>query len=168
MISDTAQCSTATQPDTTIINDLELAGSGASHAPNSDNPRITVKEAARRLNVSPSKIYRMDRTDGPFPIAKIGWHVFIELAGFESFLAGNLCQPSSDSELPVFSGVGAAQDSARAGDWAGSTPESVMSDAKPATPGTDRPRAEPVSPAKTSGSGQRDLWGWTYTTTHFS
>jgi len=37
--------------------------------------RITVREAAHRLNTSPSKIYRMDRISGPFPIVKIGRRV---------------------------------------------------------------------------------------------
>jgi len=52
-----------------------------------DGRRIGVQEAARRLGVSKSTIYRIARTDGPFRFQTDGWRVFIDLTSFEAYLS---------------------------------------------------------------------------------
>ena len=56
-------------------------------APCSRSNLITVKDAARRLGVSRSAVYRIDRNDGPFRFVVDGRRIFIENASFETFLA---------------------------------------------------------------------------------
>lgn len=48
---------------------------------------ITVKDAARRLGVSKSTVYRFDREDGPFRFIVNGRPIFIENDSFETYLA---------------------------------------------------------------------------------
>jgi hypothetical protein len=120
---------------------------------------ITVQEAARRLNLHPKRIYRMDRRHGPFPIVKIGWRVWIELTGFEAFLAGKLTAPTAlDSELPTqnLSGNEGQQ---------GGTGGPAAAVASAAAPHTTQIWRGPPSQHQPFGGGQRDLlYGWAYRT----
>lgn len=126
---------------------------------------ISVQEAACRLNVSPSRIYRMDRSNGPFPIFKSGWRVWIELAGIEAFMAGKKSALAGvDSELPAAPGVEATQTPTGTEDQQGSTAYGVVPDATPVTIAPACfPRVEPMFPAQRFGGGQRDLlFAWAY------
>lgn len=163
MNSTDAQGTTANRSDTTIIDNSEVADSETNKTPNFVKTHITVKEAAQRLQASLSKVYRLDRNSGPFPIVKKGWHVLIELAGFESFLAGNSCQSPSNSELPVACGSDAPQSSARRDNGTESTVGSITPDGNPIHSGVDQPWKIPMAPPNGSGTGQRDLLsGWAY------
>jgi excisionase family DNA binding protein len=48
---------------------------------------ITVKQAAQRLGVSPSTVYRMRRRSGKFRFVVRGWRVFVDAEDLERFLA---------------------------------------------------------------------------------
>jgi excisionase family DNA binding protein len=48
---------------------------------------ITVKDAARRLNVSASTVYRFDRKNGHLTFVADGRRIFIENVSFEDYLA---------------------------------------------------------------------------------
>ena len=48
--------------------------------------RLTAKEAAHRLGVSLSTIYRIDRVHGPFAFIIIGRWIFIDLTSFNAHL----------------------------------------------------------------------------------
>ena len=87
---------------------------------------ISVKEGARRLNRSPSTVYHMDRNNGPFPIVKIGWRVWIELAGLEAFIEDKQCALA----VPC---IEAAQSSTGTEDMNGSAAYSVVPAARTVT-----------------------------------
>jgi excisionase family DNA binding protein len=57
-----------------------------SYAGGSQTPLISVAEAARRLGVSKSTIYRFDRKNGPFRFVADRRRIFIDLASFEIHL----------------------------------------------------------------------------------
>jgi len=48
--------------------------------------RMTVKEVARRLRVSTSTVYRINRVDGPFQFISDGRRIFIDSASFELYI----------------------------------------------------------------------------------
>jgi len=47
---------------------------------------ISVGDAATRLGVSRSKLYRMDRVNGPLRFIRDGWRLYIELSSLQSLL----------------------------------------------------------------------------------
>ncbi len=49
--------------------------------------RLSVRQAAQRLAVSKSKVYRMDREHGPFRFVLDGRRIFIDAPSFELHLA---------------------------------------------------------------------------------
>jgi hypothetical protein len=168
MISTTTQSPVIRKLDSPTGKHFALAGAGneieqGSNRKLSKGVLISVKEGAHWLNISPSRIYRMDRCNGPFPIVKIGWRVFIELAGLVSFVAGSRGQLApADAELPVLPDGDEAQNPAGTGDQNGSIVESSIPNAVTASDAS-RPLTEPMSPAQGFGSGQRDLFsGWVY------
>ena len=62
---------------------------------------ITVKDAARRLGVSKSTVYRFDREDGPFRFIVNGRPIFIENDSFETYLANtgrNRAEPDTAAD----------------------------------------------------------------------
>jgi hypothetical protein len=108
---------------------------------------ITVKAAARRLGVSRSSVYRIDRNDGPFRFVVDGRRIFIESASFESFLA-NTGRNGTESELTADDvPIDCIQ-----GEQPKRTPSQV--DAMPVEP----PRTSPFRdiPHTVSSSGQRE------------
>jgi excisionase family DNA binding protein len=58
---------------------------------------ITVKEAAQRLGISTSTVYRVDRHHGPFSFIVDGRWIFIDRTSFESYLANSRGIPASDN-----------------------------------------------------------------------
>jgi hypothetical protein len=128
----------------------------------SKRAHLSVKEAAQRLNISPSRIYRMDRSSGAFPIVKIGWRVFIDLPGLDLFVARSRSQLGHiDSESQELPGSDEVQNSAVTGDQNGIMAESGVSDGTMAAPVAVRPLTAPMALAQGSGNGQRDLLsGW--------
>ena len=61
---------------------------------------ITVKDAARRLGVSKSTVYRFDRDDGPLRFVVDGRPILIENASFETYLA-NIRRPEIEPGSPA-------------------------------------------------------------------
>jgi hypothetical protein len=53
----------------------------------SEEPRCSVKEAARRMQKNPSTIYRMRRRPGPLRFVLDGRRIYIELESLETFLS---------------------------------------------------------------------------------
>lgn len=117
---------------------------------------LSVKEAARRLNVSPKEVYRMDRIQGPFPIVKIGWRVFVGLAGLESYLEtrGDTCtapEPVSEQDSNEHETLEHG-DETKQGTTECSLPQEPMPD-----PNIGQSQAEPTLDVPGFGNGQRDL-----------
>lgn len=66
------------------------------------NEFISVREAAIRLGVFPSKIYRMPREgDGPFRIFNHDRHVLVERTDFERYLVQQAGPPVASDALSV-------------------------------------------------------------------
>ena len=61
-----------------------------------DHPMLTVKEAAQKLGVSRSAIYRIDRQHGPFRIIKSNRRVFIDAQDLARYLTAR--DPAADPE----------------------------------------------------------------------
>jgi excisionase family DNA binding protein len=64
----------------------------------SQSPLISVTEAAQRLGVSRSTVYRIDRKNGPFRFVADGRRIFIDLTSFEAHLTNTL---RSEPEPPL-------------------------------------------------------------------
>jgi excisionase family DNA binding protein len=62
---------------------------------------ITVREAAQRLAVSRSTVYRIDRETGPFRFVVDGRRIFIDQASLESHIANSRRNRSNDGPLKV-------------------------------------------------------------------
>lgn len=69
-----------------------------SAAGGSQSPLISVTEAAQRLGVSKSTVYRIDRKNGPFRFVAEGRRIFIDLASFEIQLTST---QGSEPEPPL-------------------------------------------------------------------
>jgi excisionase family DNA binding protein len=67
--------------------------------------RISVKEAAQRLGVSKSTVYRIDRKNGPFRFVNDGRRIFIELASLENHMG---VAAVSEPEPPLLTDGGQA------------------------------------------------------------
>lgn len=101
---------------------------------------ITVREAARRLNTSMSRIYRMDRISGPFPIAKIGRRVWLDLAGFDSYLSSTRDELAhAEPEPPALACDGEALHSSTPVDQHQCAIESAVPEVTAAIPAAARP-----------------------------
>src|SRR5260370_34807503 len=132
------QCHSSTGNTQALIStagDLEQRSSGHSAC-----NHITVKESARRLGVSPGRIYRMNRIDGPFPIFKSGWRGWVDLDGFESFMAAQLGDLAPlDSEPPGMTGFNEGHASHCTDDQQGSLTECTFPAATTDVPAADLP-----------------------------
>jgi hypothetical protein len=126
-------------------NSTRILHPAASHR--SQPNLITVKDAARRLGVSKSTVYRIDRNDGPFRFVVDSRRIFIESASFETFLA-NTGRNGTESELTAND---VSIDSIQ-GEQPERTPSQI--DAMPVEP----PRPSPFRdvPHTISSSGQRE------------
>ena len=72
---------------------------GVADAQSARPALVTVKEAAQRLGVSRSKVYRIDREIGPFRFVVDGRWIFIDQASLESHIA-NSRDSRTDDGLP--------------------------------------------------------------------
>jgi excisionase family DNA binding protein len=57
-----------------------------STAGGSQSPLMSVREAAQRLGVSKSTVYRIDRKNGPFRFVTDGRRIFIDLGSLENHM----------------------------------------------------------------------------------
>jgi hypothetical protein len=158
------------QCDSSAVNGEALAGAVNEHDQRPLRPflvcnYITAEEAGCLVNMSRSRVYRLDRNNGPFPIVKIGRRVWIELAGIEAYIAGKQSAlTDSDSELPAVPCVEEAQTAAVTEVQQGCPASNVVPAARRVTihPASFS-RVEPTLPAQGTGEGQRGLsfaWGY--------
>jgi excisionase family DNA binding protein len=66
---------------------------------------ITVKEAAQKLGVSRSTVYRVDRENGPFRFVVDGRWIFIEQESFESHIANSRGNRADEGLLKIDSAL---------------------------------------------------------------
>jgi|GEM_PF-4541925 len=121
-----------------------VAGFRASEADTSS--LICVKEAAHRLGVSKSTIYRFDRVNGPFRFIIEGRRIYVDLNSFDVFRLSRLeAHDKNDSEPAVES---------RAGSQASTAAELVSEEQC----SSDEPNAKESGYAEKAGRcGQRPL-----------
>jgi len=108
---------------------------------------ITVKDAARRLGVSKSTVYRFDRDNGPLRFVVDGRPILIENDSFETYLA-NIHRPETEPGSPEDEGL---CDCPQEEQPDRTTP--IMGE-KPLEASTDTPPCDVPRPI--SSSGQRD------------
>ena len=125
---------------------------------------ICVREAACRLNMSRSRVYRLDRNNGPFPIVKIGRRVWIELAGLEAFIARKQnVFAAIDPESLASPCIDEAQTSPGIEDQQGSSVECEVPAVTATAPFVDLPRVAPLLSVQGTSRGQGDLqFNWVY------
>jgi hypothetical protein len=106
----------------------------------------------------------MDRISGPFPIVKIGRRVWIDVAGFESYLSSTRDELArTDPEQPVLVCDREALHSSNTVGQHECVIERTVPEVTAAIPAAARPWAGPPVPAQESACGQRDLlFGWVY------
>jgi hypothetical protein len=109
---------------------------------------ITAKQAAQRLGVSRSTIYRVDRVRGPFQFIIDGRRIFIDLTSFASHLADIRGIRADDDPLRVESMV-QYQHPANEPKAEPQTDELQIESSKTAISGASLPASD--------GGGQRDL-----------
>jgi excisionase family DNA binding protein len=83
---------------------------------------ISVKEAAQRLGVSRSTVYRIDREIGPFRFIVDGRRIFIDEESLESHIANDICNRTDDG-LPKVGSVVPCQQPAKKSDAQSETDE---------------------------------------------
>ena len=133
------------------INQIESnAVLHTSKGPDAGQDLISVKEAASRLRVSPSTVYRINRKNGPFRFVIDGRRVFIHAESFAAYLAG-ICIPADDGR-EVSECLRTSQELAELAELAGAPSVNGAMETESASAAT------PTPPVPASGSeGQRDL-----------